>query len=361
MNFLLSLILLGGVQSIQNGMSIRYSTLPFLLVRIHTLFMIMKLNLFSLITLLYLLLLILFQLNLSVSSPSDQTKYLLNISFSGAVTILFLELRIWQSLSIGRFTAFMTIAITIYSVISIYLYLFYPDFLIMLQILTRTEVSFLNFTRLYLPMGTTAQLGYVCVLLMFLIHFSKRNTFLLPVLLFILLGTAANSSIVPLFLIFISAQFMALNNPRKFIRSGLLIVLSVIACLVVYSAMSFIRGDGNISDSAVRHFMLRENALNVIFSREWNLLTGIGVGQSLNIIDGRYTFTVWLTSLLEQGVIGFLYVIFFYIYLVFLSGKKFLVVPVFVVLASQLYQINTDITFYVLPILVLKLLKYTDP
>jgi hypothetical protein len=355
MSLIITLIFLGGVQSFSSGLSIRYLTIPLLALKALEPFKNFKVNVLSCVCFGYLLILWLSQMAKIVLSMSDQWAYLINISFSTIILIIFLEFRIWTYIKTSRYLLYSTIIIIAYAAISVYCFVFLPEFWLVLKAITQTDANLLNFTRLYLPMGTTAQLAYVCTLLLILNHFTVRSKVYLLCLSACLFGTAANSSIIPLLILIFTANFLRLGDQELWLKS----IFTIIILLLIIAFGSFvineIRGNGNVFDSAARHLMLRKNALDLIFSGHWNVLSGIGVGQSEILINGRYTFTVWLTVLLEQGINGLAFILFFYFYLFKISRGGLRVVPIFVLLASQLYQLNTDLTFYVLPILVIKL------
>ncbi|MEZ9795374.1 hypothetical protein AB4283_24815, partial [Vibrio splendidus] len=136
------------------------------------------------------------------------------------------------------------------------------------------------------------------------------------------------------------------------------ISLSILMVLTLSFALFFDnisvgRDQANMVESSSRHLMLRLQTLEGLGSFYLiDFFYGIGVGNSHDFIDGTYSFTIPLTLLFEMGIGGLFFYYVLPLMLVFRfpsSTRKYFLF--FVVSASLLYQLNNDVTYYLLPII----------
>jgi hypothetical protein len=272
-----------------------------------------------------------------------------------------------NTLDFERFLRVSSIFIIICSVVNILIIIFFDKPWIIISLYSgREEDSFAHlYNRLTLPFGTPNQLGFVAGLLI-IYNLAMQNK-VISLLLFIpLLGAASNSSLIPLFLILLSFLTVKFFNDKKIQISKNKILLSVFVfvfiSLVTLLLLSFDgstvggRSTDNMSESISRHLLLRLNTLSALSDFTFlQYFYGVGFGNSMEHIEGTYSFTVPLTLLFESGFFG-LYVYYVLLFLFLFKYKESphgRLIVYFLFIASLLYQINNDVTFYLLPLLII--------
>ena len=259
--------------------------------------------------------------------------------------------------------------VIVFAFINLFIITFFPEPFVVIAGLTGLPVQ--DFARLYsriiLPFGNPSQLGLVAACSAIAILSFEKSVFRVLLVLFLsvtILYTFSNSILIPLFLIGTAAYVRKiLQHPAGLVYSILVgLVCSFLVIVALYFEISISgRNSINILESGSRHLMLRVQTLQEISNLGvTNILFGVGLGQSRFFIDGSYSFTVLLTQLFEGGVL-----------LVFIQLMYFLILARrcvkfnswaiwwLVFLASFMYQINNDISFYIYPLICILAIERT--
>jgi len=272
-----------------------------------------------------------------------------------------------NKLDFQRLLSITSVFIVICSLLNILVIIFFSKPWILIALYTGTEEA--NFTHLYnrliLPFGTPNQLGFVAGLLL-LYNMAIKKIAISLLLLIPLLGAASNSSLVPLFLIlfcFIVFQLIHYKKIRLKINSILIVIFLIISLLSILFFLSDTtvmggvggRSSENMHESMGRHLLLRLNTLYSLSDFTFlQYFYGVGLGNSNEFVGGTYSFTVPLTILFESGFFG-LYVYYIIPFLFILKYKQssyVLIIIFYVFSASILYQLNNDISYYLLPLVI---------
>jgi hypothetical protein len=235
---------------------------------------------------------------------------------------------------------------------------------VFISLMTGTDVVNLShlYNRVLMPFGTPQQLGYCSLLcLNFLLYKvlitksgTKMDVLAILMLMIILVYTSSFSVLIVFTLILLPyLLFYIIRRPMKIIITVSILLLLVFIFLSLSPELIF-RDDANVAKSLSRHYILRLESISAIGDFELvQILFGVGNGQSNQYISGTYSFTVLLTVLLEAGLSGLGLYLFYFSIIILQAGRNiFLInIPLITIVSSMFYQINTDITFYILPII----------
>lgn len=279
-------------------------------------------------------------------------------------------LLLYSFLKNGNFDAsniltFLTYFVFVCAIANIFIIVFYPKPWIAIAAFTGTEEEgFAHlYSRLILPFGTPNQLGFVAGLLSLYNFFSGRK-FLSFIMLIPMLGAASNSSLVPFIVIvftyivlnFIKSNF---NFMVRWRHVFFVLLISILTISLIYLFNDFEisilggRSQENVIESISRHLLLRSRTIEGIADFSFlQYFYGVGPGNSYQYIGGTYSFTVPLTLFYEFGLFGlYIYIVHLKGIILFKSNFSFYIIT-FVVMASFIYQLNNDITYYILPLLI---------
>ena len=230
------------------------------------------------------------------------------------------------------------------------------------------------YNRILMPFGTPPQLGFVLICLSLTLFSKFGNSHLkdlglltlIALITFLIIKTGSNSSFVTIGILLILEFFVILYyKPEKFLIIILIVLgaASMIICMVLWGfdieSKLYSRSAANTIESTSRHLLLRAQTIEAFFSGSaWTFLFGVGAGMSPSYIGGSYSFTVLLTVLLEQGLIGFIIYTLYFATLFTLSKSKYaLYVAIATFVVSLFYQLNNDLSFYILPIMCIKYIQ----
>lgn len=279
-------------------------------------------------------------------------------------------LLLYSFLKNGHFDAsnvliFLSYFVFVCAIANILIIVFFPKPWIVIAAFTGTEEEgFAHlYSRLILPFGTPNQLGFVAGLLSMFNFFSGRK-FLSVMMLIPMFGAASNSSLVPfLVIVFIYIVVNLIKSNCNFMvrwrHVFFVLLISILTISLIYLFRDFEmsifggRSSENVIESISRHLSLRSRTIESI--EDFSFLQyfyGVGPGNSHSYIGGTYSFTVPLTLFFEFGFFGL------YIYLVHLKGiilfKSYysFYIIIYVIMASFIYQLNNDISYFILPLLI---------
>jgi hypothetical protein len=282
------------------------------------------------------------------------------------VFIVFFGVLSQKTLDFERLLRFTSLFIIICSVVNILIVIFFDKPWIIISLYTGTEED--NFGHLYnrliLPFGTPNQLGFVAGLLI-LYNIAIKNRIISLFLFIPLLGAASNSSIIPLTLILFGFLFVKLIKDKNIqIKANTILVCVFLISLLTIFLLFFYgfttdglggRSAENMNESFERHILLRLNTLYALSDFSFlEYFYGVGFGNSSGIIEGSYSFTVPLTILFESGFFGlYVYYILLFMFIFKYKESPFVRLIIFYLfIASLLYQLNNDVSFYLLPLVI---------
>ena len=260
---------------------------------------------------------------------------------------------------------FLSYFIFMCAVTNILIIMFFPKPWIVIAAVTGTEEDgFAHlYTRLILPFGTPNQLGFVSGLLA-MYHFFSGRKYLSFIMLVPMFGASSNSSLIPMLvviLLYMSAVLIKSNSQViiKWRNVFILLIISILSVAIIFSFggveinPSGGRSLENVEESISRHLIMRTRTIESI--SEFSFLQyfyGVGPGNSYLFIGGTYSFTVLLTLFFEFGFFGlYSYLMHLKMVSVFKSNYSFYIL-IFVIMASLMYQLNNDVSYYILPLLI---------
>ncbi|WP_394193705.1 hypothetical protein [Pseudoalteromonas atlantica] len=283
------------------------------------------------------------------------------------VLFVFFGMLYKSNLDFAGFLHALSLFIVSCAFINLLIIAFYKQPWVVIAEYTGTNEEFFAhlYHRLILPFGTPNQLGFVAGLLI-LYNFSLKNVKICLLLFIPLMGAASNSSLIPLTLIFLFYFLYKMMNQKRFvIKRNNILTLGIISCISFIAFLVFFDGTSpggvggrsaeNMNESIGRHLFLRLNTLEAISQFPLpQFFYGVGFGNSHQYIGGTYSFTIPLTTLFESGVFGlyFYYILPFLFVLKFRNIKWVSFIIFYVFIASLLYQLNSDISFYILPLII---------
>lgn len=190
------------------------------------------------------------------------------------------------------------------------------------------ELKLLRGTRVFLPTATPPRLSLFCALLTwfwlarYIDHGGVSPLLSSLLLLLLMVLTGSRSGLFAFFFsLFVTGILSVFRLPRydksRFRRFYTLILLYVSSLLAAAVTISSVFGSGGLARlfqlageaSFGRHLMLRLSAVNLLAEMPvFQLPLGIGVGQYSTRVAGSYPFSIYLTSLVENGIMSALIV-----------------------------------------------------
>jgi len=226
--------------------------------------------------------------------------------------------------------------------------------------------------RIHLPMGTPPMLSFVLGLLVLTIanlksriglSFGLRAT-LLAIMLSLLVFAGSLTGIVGLTIVVLWYSLKAFLRLDWSLRKLLPLIgfpLFILAALLFFH-YSGTRSITSVTTSIERHALLRIATLGAM--SEWSMgtwLYGVGAGHSSYYIPGAYSFTVPLTIAFEFGLFGILAMLHYYSTIYRLSQRKRLKgFFLYVLMSSLFYQLNNEVAFFILPVVLLAAVPNRD-
>ena len=361
--FLHVLVLFGGLYYI-NSLSLRVIIMPILLLYLFGKSLTSKVKLNYEILALFILGMIILLIHLSNNSLGmlSEGRNIRNFSISVLSIVFSMFAFKHSSFDLDKLINILFYTLIPFATLHLLLILFTPFPWVVIEIIFNIpyELSHL-YTRIFIPMGTPPQLSFVssCLLIYFLTTNKSVNYFKVFALGLIIILCGSNSSFVSLGIVLIfHILYISIKEGNRSIRA-LILITPLILLITTFLYIFFIRDFSNVQESMLRHIMLRSQSFLIYIGLPIEQkLFGIGLGNSPNYIEGSYSFMFTLTYLLESGLIGLTFVILYYLaVLIFSMRSQNYLIFIYVLFASNFYQLNTDLTFFTIPFIALAALR----
>lgn len=289
---------------------------------------------------------------LDIKDISENKYYLRNIVLIFAVYIFFKSI-LDRELA-KNFLNISFYLIILCSLFNILIYSIYdlPHFKIA-EILNHPSDFLKKGSRLFFPFGTPPVFSYVVALLLLASSNLGYSLNKKIILIFLLILSASLSSIVPLIII-LAHHFIFKNIKIKIAHLNLLFLIPVF--LLIFSILDLdleFRTFENIFLSMERHFLVRSFVFDLSNYNILDILLGKGVGQFSYYHGAQYPFSFILLNYYENGLFGLIISFLWYLnfYKMFYKQKY---IFFFIIISSNLYQLNFDPIFFILPLIISK-------